>query len=95
MDHLDLVSKEHDMGKFKIIAAVALVTVALTGAANAQSGPVSTACEGDIAKFCAGKGHGNRQTRTCLEENKDKVSSACKTALETTGGGAGKGRNRQ
>lgn len=70
------------------------VAVTLAGAAAAQTGPVASACKADIAKFCVGKGHGNRQTRTCLERHKDKVSASCKTALETTGGGRGKGANR-
>ena len=63
------------------------------GAAFAQQGqgPVASACNDDIAKLCAGKSHENREARTCLDAKKDKVSAACKTALETTGGGQGKG----
>lgn len=52
---------------------------------------MASACNDDIAKLCAGKTHENREARTCIEANKDKVSAACKTALETTGGGQGKG----
>jgi cysteine rich repeat protein len=72
------------------IAAVGLFVVT---AASAQTGPVATMCKDDIAKYCAGKTHGDREVRACLEANKAKVSADCKTALETTGGGKGKGRN--
>ncbi len=78
----------------KYLVYAVLAALALVGTAQAQSGPVATACKDDIAKYCAGKGHGDRETRTCLETNKDKVSDACKVALETTGGGRGMGRNR-
>ncbi len=81
------------MRTFVLASAVALAVMG--GAANAQqgTGPVATACSDDIAKLCAGKSHENRETRTCLEANKAKVSAACKTALDTTGGGRGKGKN--
>lgn len=57
-------------------------------AAAAQSGPVATACKDDIPKFCAGKEHGppEHAVRLCLDANKDKVSPACKEALQSTGG---------
>ena len=61
------------------------------GAASAQTGPVMEACNDDIANYCADKVHGNGEIRDCLEENRDKVSDACKTALDTTGGGRGRG----
>lgn len=60
------------------------------GAAAAQSGPVATACGDDIGKLCAGKAH-DGSVRVCLEQAYDKVSSACKAALDSTGGGRGKG----
>jgi hypothetical protein len=62
----------------------------VSSAAFAQSGPVATSCADDIAKLCAGKPH-DGSVRICLEQNYDKVSTACKTALDTTGGGRGKG----
>lgn len=55
--------------------------------ARAQFGPVGTMCANDIQKFCANKGHGHRQTRSCLEAHYGKVSRACRHALDTTGGG--------
>ncbi|HMN37681.1 MAG TPA: cysteine rich repeat-containing protein [Hyphomicrobium sp.] len=74
------------------ILALAFATVATATAAGAQGGPVATACKDDIAKYCAGKEHGQGEVRACLEANKDKVSAACKTALDTTGPGKGRGR---
>jgi hypothetical protein len=53
---------------------------------------VATACKDDIPKLCAGKEHGQGDVRACLESNKDKVSAACKTALDTTGPGKGQGQ---
>lgn len=70
------------------ILAIALAMSAVFGTAGwAQKGPVATACADEISKLCADKEHGQGEVRACLEANKDKVSEACKTALETTGGG--------
>jgi Cysteine rich repeat len=73
--------------------AAATLTLALATGAVAQGagqGPVGQNCTEDIAKFCAGKEHGGGEVRACLEANKDKVSDACKTALDTTGPGRGR-----
>lgn len=78
--------------RFKTILAAAAATLALANMAAAQGGPVATACKDDIPKFCAGKEHGQGEVRACLEANKDKVSAACKTALDTTGPGKGQGQ---
>ncbi len=76
------------------LMATLAATVSAGGAfAQQGTGPVASACAGDIPKYCAGKSHQNREVRTCLEANKGKVSAACKTALDTTGGGKGKGKN--
>lgn len=78
-----------------LLAAAAAVVIAVTAASAQQGqGPVAVSCNDDIAKLCAGKSHEGREARTCLEANKDKVSPACKTALETTGGGQGKGQGQ-
>jgi hypothetical protein len=37
------------------------------------------ACRDDAAKYCADKQRGER--RACLNDNKDKLSDACKSAL--------------
>jgi hypothetical protein len=70
-----------------LLAAAITIASSMTVAA-AQSGPVATACKDDIQKYCADKEHGppEHAVRICLEANKDKVSSACRNALETTGG---------
>lgn len=80
---------------FKVSSAMLVVLfaagVGLASSAVAQQGPVATGCSEDIASFCAGKEHGRGEVRACLNVNKDKVSSACKEALETAGPGMGKG----
>lgn len=67
-----------------LFAAALLV---LASSAFAQTGPVAKQCANEIKTFCAGKGHGSRQTRSCLEANRAKVSAECQKALDTTGGG--------
>lgn len=80
-----------------IIIALAAASFATDAAAQRGpgSGPVAAACQGEIAKYCSDKSHGNRGARTCLEEHQDKISEACRTALETTGGGRGQGQKNQ
>jgi hypothetical protein len=75
------------MKTIKTAAAALVLCAALATGVQAQKGPVATACKDEIPKLCAGKEHGHGEVRACLEANKDKVSAACKTALETTGGG--------
>ncbi len=75
-----------------LIAAFAVIVSA--GPVWAATGPVGTACKDDIAKFCAGKPH-RGDTRACLEANKDKVSAACKSALESTPRGQNKNKKHK
>jgi hypothetical protein len=77
-----------------VALAACLVFFAVTTPAFSQAGPVATQCAKDIETYCAGKGHGAGQTRTCLQANHDKVSAECRQALDTTGPGKGRGRNR-
>jgi hypothetical protein len=71
-------------------AALSLLAVALSATAGAaQSGPVGRACKPEIASLCAGMPH-DGSVRVCLETNYERVSAACKRALDTTGGGRGK-----
>jgi hypothetical protein len=63
------------------------------GGVGVGTGPVAAACKAEIADKCAGKQHGNRAVRTCLEANRASLSEACRTALDTTGGGRGRNRN--
>jgi hypothetical protein len=81
------------MNKIAVLMIAATALLAITGA-SAQTGPVAEACNDDMAKYCADKSHGSGEMRACLEENIDKVTEACKTALETTGGGQGQGLGR-
>lgn len=81
------------MTLIRTIAVSTLAIAALATTASAQSGPVATACTADIAKLCAGKAH-DGEVRVCLETNYDKLATACKTALDTTGGGRGRGFGR-
>jgi len=67
---------------FALAATVVTPTVGF-----AQPGPVAKMCAADIAKYCAGKGHTARETRSCLEANREKVSAECRSALDNTGGG--------
>jgi len=75
------------MKTISIFAIASLSLFAMAAGAAAQTGPVATACKKDIAKFCPGKSHGRGEVRNCLQSHYDKVSAACKHALDTTGGG--------
>jgi hypothetical protein len=84
------------MNVFRTASITAVLVLAATAASAQQpgrgpgQGPVAQQCVEDIAKYCSDKEHANRAVRTCLEANKAKVSAACKTALDTTGGGRGR-----
>jgi hypothetical protein len=79
----------------KMIAGATIAGAALATNSFAQQGPVATACNDDMPKFCAGKEHVQGEMRACLEANKDKVSAACKAALDSTGPGKGMGQGEQ
>lgn len=69
------------------VSAFALAAPAFAQRPEPGTGPVAAACQQDIEKLCAGATHGQGEARSCLERNKSKVSAACATALEATGGG--------
>ncbi len=73
-------------------AVIATPAVAQQPGRGPGQGPVITECKDDIAKYCAGKPHepGDGGVRACLEAKKAEVTAACKTALDTTGGGLGR-----
>ncbi len=73
------------MKRLLIVFTAAMVWIPLAGAL-AQSGPVAEACKADMQKHCADKKH-DGEVRACLMQQKDKVTPACKSALETTRGG--------
>lgn len=79
--------------------AIVIATVAVIGITGAQaqgrgprdgSGPVGSACADAIQSYCAGKQHGDRSVRNCLEGQRSKLSASCKAALDGTGGGRGR-----
>lgn len=57
----------------------------LAGPAFAQTGPVATACQDDIARYCPEIDHIGGAVRLCLDEHISNVSLDCREALETTG----------
>lgn len=79
------------MKTFAIGLAVAVATMFATSAGAQRyepgTGPVAEACQQDIEKLCADKEHGQGAIRSCLENNKAKVSTACAAALDSTGPG--------
>jgi hypothetical protein len=86
------------MSAMKKIVAAAALSVAAAASVLAQTpgkgkgqgqGPVITQCKDDIGKFCAGKPH-DGEVRACLEARRAEVTAACRTALDTTGGGRGR-----
>ena len=79
----------------KLTTTFAALTVAAAfgGAAMAQTGPVATACSKEITEYCAKAGHGNAQTRNCLQKHRKQLSATCRDTLDTTGGGRGRNRH--
>lgn len=73
-----------------LILVSGFATAVLVVSASAQTGFVAKSCSNDIAKLCAGKPH-DGSVRVCLEDNYERVSATCKKALDTSGGGRGKG----
>jgi hypothetical protein len=76
---------------FAIFAATSWTSLAgssaLAQGGGVGSGPVGTICDKDIKTYCTGLQHGAGAVRSCLEENRAKVSQDCRAALDTTGGG--------
>ena len=82
--------------KTPILALGAIMAAMMSGLipAIAQQGVVATACEREIATYCATQTHGQGAVRKCLEGNLDKLSNDCKAALDNTGPGKGMGQRR-
>ena len=76
----------------RIFLAATVAALVVSGPALAQTGPVASNCQKEIKQFCANKGHGARQTRSCLEAHRKQLSTACLKALNTTGGRGGNRR---
>jgi hypothetical protein len=67
--------------KMLTMAAVLAMTAGSAlaqGAGTPPAGGGMAACRDDMQKFCADKTGPDR--RACMEENKDKLSDACKAA---------------
>ena len=80
--------------KFARPLACALALTVIAGPAFA-TGPVHKACEADMAKLCPNTPREHGKTRDCMEAQKDKLSPACKSALESTPRGANKLKQKQ
>lgn len=73
-----------------IVLATCMAALGSIAPLAAQTGPVASQCATDIQNYCTGKQHGSGQVRACLTANRDKVSAACREALDTTGPGRGR-----
>jgi hypothetical protein len=81
------------MKKAMKMAIMIAVTAGIASTASAQgNGPVIKQCADEIKKLCAGKSH-DGSVRACLEENRSQLTTKCKSALDTTGGGQGRRKN--
>ncbi|HEX3754389.1 MAG TPA: hypothetical protein VHV26_04875 [Rhizomicrobium sp.] len=78
---------------FALTTALALPAVAQTpppaGGGMGGGGGRLAACRDDSAKYCSDKRGPDR--RACLNDNKDKLSDACKAALSPAPAGGGMG----
>ena len=63
-------------------AAIA-VAIAFSGSALAQTADPRGACKADYDKFCAGVAPGGGRIVACLDKQRDQLSAACKTALDS------------
>ncbi len=70
------------------LAGGVVALLAPAAAPSVRSAPVATYCKDDIAKLCAGLPQDD-SIRDCLEMNFDRVSDACRRALDATGGRRG------
>jgi hypothetical protein len=79
----------------KVIAITAIAAAAMLAAiepAAAQRGPVYNNCQRELARYCAGVPHFYGEARSCLVQNRARLSATCRRALAYTGGGRGWGR---
>jgi hypothetical protein len=68
-------------------AVLGPLIIAAPSIAQVRFGPVASACSADITKYCARLRHGRGEIRSCLEDNRSRVSGTCRRALDTTGAG--------
>lgn len=69
------------------------------GMGRPGAGPVVRSCQAEIGRYCEGVQHITPQgarggVRTCLMNNRPKLSPACRAALTSTGPGSRRGMGR-
>ena len=64
-----------------LIGPVLVAPAALAQFAAPPSGAVRAACAGDIRAYCAGVRHGGGRIVRCMNENRGKLSKACRNAI--------------
>ena len=77
-----------------VVLACAVALIVAAGPAFAV-GPVHKACEADMARLCPDAPREHGKTRDCMEAQKDKLSPACKAALESTPRGSNKLKQKE
>ncbi len=68
---------------FVMLAVVLSLTFAVQ--AQAVSDEVRTACEGDYMAYCGHHQVGSPSLRTCMRENRSRLSANCRHALVVSG----------
>ena len=66
----------------KVLAISVFAAAGFSTAVQAQDKGRLAACKDDVQKFCASEPKGQGKIKACLQNNSDKVSPDCKTALE-------------
>ena len=84
---------------FAMMSAPAFAKGMGMGMGQAGAGPVVRSCQAEIARDCEGVQHITPQgarggVRTCLINNRAKLSPACRAALTSTGPGSRRGMGR-
>ncbi len=64
-----------------VFSVFALAAGTALAADQTQGTSPHNACKADIATLCPGIQHGGGRASSCLKQNEDKVSPACKDAM--------------
>ena len=67
----------------RLTLAIVAAAIAFSGSALAQTADPRGACKADYDKFCAGVAPGGGRIVACLNKQRDQLSAACKTALDS------------
>jgi hypothetical protein len=78
------------------LMALALVGLLHPGASRAQTAPAAArqACGADFQRYCAAVAPGGGRVRRCLEENRERLSPACRATLDQATGRRPQGGGR-